>query len=68
VNEVIGAQIVSVPAKLADISAENAFRIILLWLGGIFALVFVAANVLVLLFAGRFPSKVEPKNPRVAGM
>jgi hypothetical protein len=60
-NEVVGAQIVSVPAKLADISAENAFRIILLWLGGIFALVFVAANVLVLLFAGRFRSKVEPK-------
>jgi len=52
-NEVVGAQIVSVPAKLADASAENAFRIILLWLGGIFVLVFVVANVLVLLFAGR---------------
>jgi hypothetical protein len=58
-NEVIGAQIVSVPAKLADISAENAFRIILLWLGGIFGLVFVAANILVLLFAGRSRSSVE---------
>jgi Protein of unknown function (DUF3365) len=67
-NEVIGAQVVSVPAKLADVSAENAFRIILLWLGGIFALVFVAANLLVLLFAGRVRSKVEPKNPRVDGM
>jgi hypothetical protein len=58
-NEVIGAQIVSVPAKLADISAENAFRIILLWLGGIFGLVFVAANILVLLFAGRSRSSAE---------
>lgn len=66
-NDVIGAQIVSVPAKLADISAENAFRNILLWLGGIFALVFVVANVLVLLFAGRSRSNVGPKNPRVAG-
>jgi protein-histidine pros-kinase len=50
-NDVVGAQIVSIPAKLTDVSAENAFRIILLWLGGI-SLVFVATNILVLLFAG----------------
>jgi hypothetical protein len=64
-NDVIGAQIVSVPAKLADASAESALRAILLWLGGFLALVFVATNILVLLFAGRFRSSVEPKNPRV---
>ena len=64
-NDVVGAQIVSVPAKLADASAESALRAILLWLGGILALVFVATNILVLLFAGRFQSSVEPKTPRV---
>lgn len=52
-NQVIGAQIVSVPAKLADISAENAFRNILVWLGGIFGLVFVAVNILVLVVVPR---------------
>jgi hypothetical protein len=51
-NDVIGAQIVSVPAKLADASAERALRAILLWLGGILGFVLVAANIMVLLFFG----------------
>ncbi|HEY1477218.1 MAG TPA: DUF3365 domain-containing protein, partial [Chthoniobacterales bacterium] len=56
-NEVIGAQIVSVPAKLADASAERALRAILLWLGGILGFVLVAANIIVLLFFGRSSSR-----------
>jgi hypothetical protein len=52
-NDVIGAQIVSVPAKLGDASAERALRTILLWLGGILGFVLVAANIIVLLFFGR---------------
>jgi hypothetical protein len=50
---VIGAQIVSVPAKLADASAESALRAILLWLGGILGIVLVATNIIALLFFGR---------------
>ena len=56
-NDVIGAQIVSVPAKLADASADKAFRTILLWLGGIFGLVLVAANIIVLLCFSRSSSR-----------
>ncbi len=52
-NDVIGAQIVSVPAKLGDASAEWALRGILLWLGGILGIVLIAANIIVLLFFGR---------------
>src|SRR6516225_2429797 len=44
-NDVIGAQIVSVPAKLADAADERALRAILLWFGGILGFVFVAANI-----------------------
>jgi hypothetical protein len=51
-NDVIGAQIVCVPAKLADSSADRALRTILLWLGGILGFVLVAANIIVLLFFG----------------
>jgi protein-histidine pros-kinase len=55
-NEVIGAQIVSIPAKLAHASAERALRAILLWLGGILGFVLVAANIIGLLFFGRSSS------------
>jgi protein-histidine pros-kinase len=53
VNEVVGAQIVSVPEKLADASADQALKNILFWLGGILVLVLVAANIIVLLLSGR---------------
>jgi Protein of unknown function (DUF3365) len=56
-NEVIGAQIVSVPAKLADASADKALKTILLWLGGIFGFVLVAANIIVPLCSGRSSSR-----------
>jgi hypothetical protein len=52
-NEVIGAQIISVPANLGDASADRALKTILLWLAGILGLVLVAANVLVLLCSGQ---------------
>jgi hypothetical protein len=52
-NEVIGAQIVSVPANLADASAEKTLRAILVWLGAILGFVLIAANVIGLLFFGR---------------
>ena len=52
-NEVVGAQIVSVPVKRADASTDLALRTILLWLGGILIFIFAAANVLVLLFSTR---------------
>jgi hypothetical protein len=50
---VVGAQIVSIPAKLADASAERALRAILLWLGVVLGCVLVAANVIGLLFFAR---------------
>ena len=56
-NEVVGAQIVSVPAKLADTSTNKALRTILLWLGGVLSLVLVAANIIVLLVFGRPSSR-----------
>ena len=46
-NDVIGAQIVSVPARLADAAADKAFTTILLWLVGILGLILVAANIIV---------------------
>ena len=52
-NEVVGAQILSVPLKRADASTDLALRTILLWLGGILIFIFAAANVLVLLFSTR---------------
>jgi len=43
---------VSIPAKVAEASAEKALRAILLWLGGILGFVLIAANVIELLFFG----------------
>jgi hypothetical protein len=62
-NDVIGAQIVSVPAKLADASAERALRAILLWLGGILGFVVVAANIIVLSFFGRLAASGGDAGP-----
>src|SRR6516162_2338379 len=56
-HDVIGAQIVSIPAKLADVSAERALRGILLWLGGILGFVLVAANIIGRLFFGQSSSR-----------
>ncbi|MBV9127908.1 MAG: DUF3365 domain-containing protein [Verrucomicrobia bacterium] len=47
-NEIIGAQIVSVPEAVPVAIAEKAFRTIGLWLAGIFGAVFVLSNLAVL--------------------
>ena len=56
-NEVIGAQIVSVPAKKPDEFADKALKAILIWLAGIFGAVFLAANIAVFLFSCRYRSR-----------
>lgn len=43
-NDIIGAQIVSVPARLVNESADAALRRVLTWLTGGYALIFVVAN------------------------
>jgi hypothetical protein len=62
-NEVVGAQIVSLPVKLAQTFTDKALRTILLWLGGILVLVLVAANIIVLLISGGFKTPSVPQSP-----
>jgi hypothetical protein len=52
-DEVIGAQIVSVPASLPIKIADQAFENIALWLIGIFAALFVLVNIAVAILARR---------------
>jgi hypothetical protein len=44
-DDVIGAQIVSVPVSLPVHIAENAFRVIITWLGGAFGGILIVANI-----------------------
>jgi Protein of unknown function (DUF3365) len=44
-NDIIGAQIVSVPVSVPVRMAENAFRVIVAWLGGAFGGILLVANV-----------------------
>ena len=44
-DDVIGAQIVSVPVSVPVRSAENAFRVIITWLGGAFGGILIFANI-----------------------
>ena len=46
-EDIIGAQIVSVPVSVPVRMAENAFRVIVAWLGGAFGGVLLVANVAV---------------------
>ncbi len=50
-DDVIGAQIVSVPVSVPVHSAENAFRIIIAWLGGAFGGILIIANIAVAIVA-----------------
>jgi hypothetical protein len=43
-NDIIGAQVVSVPVSVALRTAEEAFRMLLTWLGGAFGCILIAAN------------------------
>src|ERR1700722_4227540 len=51
-DDVIGAQIVSVPVSVPVHSAESAFRMIVTWLGGAFCAILLIANIGVVV-AGR---------------
>jgi Protein of unknown function (DUF3365) len=53
INDIIGAQIVSVPARLVNQSADAAVKRILCWLAGGYALVFVTVNLGVYFLARR---------------
>ena len=52
-NDIIGAQIVSVPARLVNESADAAVKRVLCWLAGGYALVFIAVNLGVYFLARR---------------
>jgi hypothetical protein len=54
-DDVIGAQIVSVPVSLPVHIAENAFRVIITWLGGAFGGILIVANIAVALVARQRP-------------
>jgi protein-histidine pros-kinase len=43
-NDLIGAQIVSVPARLVNESADAALRRVLTWLAAGYAVIFVVVN------------------------
>jgi hypothetical protein len=53
--DVIGAQIVSVPVSVPVHIAENAFRVIITWLGGAFGGILIIANIGVALVARQRP-------------
>jgi hypothetical protein len=55
-DDVIGAQIVSVPVSLPVHIAENAFRVIITWLGGAFGGILIVANIAVAIVARQRPS------------
>src|SRR6516164_1643776 len=44
-DDIIGAQIVSVPVQVPLRTAEETFRVLLLWLGGAFGCILIVANV-----------------------
>jgi hypothetical protein len=54
-DDVIGAQIVSVPVSLPVHIAENAFRVIITWLGGAFGGILIIANIAVAVVARQRP-------------
>ncbi len=54
-DDVIGAQIVSVPVSVQVHSAENAFRVIVMWLGGAFCGILIIANIAVAMVTHQRP-------------
>jgi Protein of unknown function (DUF3365) len=54
-DDVIGAQIVSVPVSLPVHIAENAFRVIITWLGGAFGGILIIANIAVAIVSRQRP-------------
>jgi len=56
-NDVIGAQIVSVPAEVAHNRAAAAMKTVSIWLGGIFAGLYAIVNVIAFAFITRLAAK-----------
>lgn len=56
-NDVIGAQIVSVPAKVARNRAAAAMKTVSIWLGGIFLGLYAIVNVIAFAFISRLVAK-----------
>jgi hypothetical protein len=54
-DDVIGAQIVSVPVSVPIHMAENAFRVIIAWLGGAFCVILIVANIAVAVVSRQRP-------------
>lgn len=65
-NEIIGAQIVSVPTKVPLAMAENAFRTLLATLVGVFALTHVILNILLFFFVIRPLKKLARTADRIS--
>jgi hypothetical protein len=56
-NDVLGAQIVSVPAEAAHNRAAAAIKTVLIWLGGIFLGHYAIVNVIAFAFISRLVAK-----------
>jgi Protein of unknown function (DUF3365) len=56
-NDVVGAQIVSVPAEVAQNRAAAAMNTVSKWLGGIFAGLYAIVNVIAFAFISRLAAK-----------
>jgi hypothetical protein len=54
-DDVIGAQIVSVPVSVPVRIAENAFRVIITWLAGAFGGILITANIATAIVARERP-------------
>jgi protein-histidine pros-kinase len=52
-GDIVGAQIVSVPATVSEKIADSAFRLILAWLIGIAALIFGLVNAALVMLGPR---------------
>lgn len=66
-DDVIGAQIVSIPAKVAGDRALTAQRAIMLWFAGVFASVWALVNLLVYVFYKRNAFAARLASPAGAG-
>ena len=62
-NDVIGAQIVSVPATLPDRAADAALQRTLWWLAAIFGILYIVVNVTFYCFGRRFVKPFHPPDP-----
>ena len=60
-NDVAGAQIVSVPAEVARGRAASAMKTISIWLAGVFATLYLIVNAIVFVFISRLvPARATP--------